>query len=225
MRNMIVAAGGSVDDLPDNLPSTLQKRLIETMGGNCPEGNLPSDICNAFGSCGGAQNVVFGEVSGEMATTAAGFAAYVTELVIPEGVTSFNLSKNGADGDIYFHEFENLKKLTLPASFNTNTYQILGYPEGVGTELFSKLEEIIISEGATAIGSGAFEHCEGCNITVYLPSTIETIDESAFQCYAADNYNAANNNLTIIINKPENSIAGAPWAAGYDNNATVIWTG
>lgn len=54
MRNMIVAAGGSVDDLPDNLPSTLRKRLIETMGGNCPEGNLPSDICNAFGSCGGS---------------------------------------------------------------------------------------------------------------------------------------------------------------------------
>lgn len=192
--------------------------ITEANGGTPSQGGLV-DAIDCFCACSGGQSVVLGDIPAKMETTAEGFAAYVTELVIPEGVTSFNLSKNGADGDIYFHEFENLKKLTLPASMTTLNYHCLGYPEGAGVELFSRLEEIVVSEGTTTITECAFEHCGRSGITVYLPSTIETIHEDAFGCCN----NNENDNVTIVINKPEGSVSGAPWT-NY-GHTTVIWRG
>lgn len=233
MRNMIVAAGGSVDDLPDNLPSTLQKRLIETMGGNCPEGNLPSDICNAFGSCGGAQNVVLGDIPSSMETTAEGFAAYVTELVIPEGVT--DLQRTYTDDINYtfvvFPDFKNLKKITLPASMTTVPSHLLCMDtwEVPYTDF-----EVVLSHGITKIGSSAFAYSELSKITIpdsvveiayaafecceklteiEIPSSVTTIDGAAFMDSAI---------AKIIIHKPENSIEGA---ADWGDGMEVIWTG
>lgn len=232
MRNMIVAAGGSVDDLPDNLPSTLRKRLIETMGGNCPEGNLPSDICNAFGSCGGgAQNVVYGEVSNaNIYARADSLAQYVTELVVPEGVTTmWKVSHN--DGQAAFVDFPNLKKLTLPASLmNNGSGNLLS-----DSDTFSPLKnlELVLAHGSTRIWGeafgwsslskisipdtltdiGAYAFYDSTLSEIELPSSVETIDAEAFM------YSALKK---ITIHKPENSIPGAPWGA---TNATVIWTG
>lgn len=239
MRNMIVAAGGSVDDLPDNLPSTLQKRLIETMGGECPEGNLPSDICNAFGSCGDAQNVVFGEVSGEMATTATAFASYITELVLPEGATSTkNSGGEGYDGIMGFDDFVNVRKITVPASLVENDDCILGDLHTTNTGgLASNADglEVVIAHGATKIAYEAF--CYGGRITkITIPNTVKTIEGYAIANTSiteitipasvetmAENALGENNSLArITVNKPENSIAGAPWGA---ENAEVIWTG
>ena len=231
MRNMIVAAGGSVDDLPDNLPSTLRKRLIETMGGNCPEGNLPSDICNAFGSCGGAQNVVFGEIPSTMETTAEGFAAYVTELVIPEGVTSLTRVSSDDYGYIAFPEFTNLKKITLPATMNLNTSSVFG--DSDSSYPYTGFE-IVLSEGITVIGWESLAFTAFSKITI--PNSLVTIAERAFaDCWAlkeielpsavtsiGDEAFSGTGLTKITIHKPENSIAGAPWGA---TNAEVIWTG
>lgn len=50
--------------------------------------------------------------------------------------------------------------------------------------------------------------------SVTLPSSIESIGNNVFAlCGSLE---------TITINKPENSISGAPWGA---TNATIVWTG
>ena len=232
MRNMIVAAGGSVDDLPDNLPSTLQKRLIETMGGNCPEGNLPSDICNAFGSCGGAQNVVFADGLTIFET----FNAAITEFVVPPSVTMMYTGYTEVEYDdednmeVYEHNTWNdcpkLRKVTSHIVMNAFEYS-------------EYIEEVVLTDGVTEINGGAFINCVSLN-KITIPNTVTKIGNLAFEgCASLREITIPSSvteipsgagrvfkdcaNLTkIIINKPENSITGAPWGA---TNATVIWTG
>ena len=60
------------------------------------------------------------------------------------------------------------------------------------------------------IRKGAFENCESLK-SIELPSTIEVIEEDAF-------YGCGD--IEIKINKPEGSVAGAPWRA---DDAKVIW--
>ena len=63
------------------------------------------------------------------------------------------------------------------------------------------------------IGSQVF--CECSKLTkIEIPNTIESIASSAF--------NSANNLGEIIINKPENSISGAPWGCPYGLRA-IKW--
>lgn len=232
MRNTIVAMGGSVEDLPDHLPSTLKKRLIETMGGDCPEGNLPSDLREAFAGCAG-QNVVLGDIPVKMETTAEGFAAYVTELVIPEGVTSLTLYDiTDSENPCAFPEFKNLKKITLPSSMNpVPAHLLIAYD--TWTALYTNLE-VVLSSGITAISDCAFSYAKLGKITI--PDTVVSIGSCAFECCdllkeieipssvtTIDSDAFLDAGLTkITVNAPENSIAGAPWGA---TNATVIWTG
>ncbi len=85
--------------------------------------------------------------------------------------------------------------------------------EEIGTYAFKdcdSLESIIIPEGLKFIRKGAFENCESLK-SIELPSTIEVIDEDAF-------YGCGD--IEIKINKPEGSVAGAPWRA---DDAKVIW--
>ena len=76
----------------------------------------------------------------------------------------------------------------------------------------SGLVNIKLNEGLICIEARAFR---GTNLeTITIPSTVTTIIDTAF---------TYNDKLTkIIINKPSNSITGAPWGA---TNATVNWTG
>lgn len=75
----------------------------------------------------------------------------------------------------------------------------------------SRLKKVIIHEGVTSVPNNMFSSCFDL-VSVHIPSTVETIGSMSFGYCAAE----------IVINKPENSISGAPWGA---ENATVIWTG
>lgn len=77
----------------------------------------------------------------------------------------------------------------------------------------SNLESINIPEGVTSIAQNAFAGYSVKKIEV--PSTVTSINAYAFSNI---------NNLTIIVHKPENSIAGAPWGAA-PSTVTVIWDG
>ena len=63
------------------------------------------------------------------------------------------------------------------------------------------------------IGSQVFYECSKLT-KIEIPNTIESIASSAF--------NSANNLGEIIINKPENSISGAPWGCPYGLRA-IKW--
>lgn len=176
MRNMIVAAGGSVDDLPNNLPSTLRKRLIETMGGNCPDGNLPSDICNAFGSCGGTQNVVFADGMSYLGISSNGFVERIAKLVIPEGITQFDTSgyyddsEEAAYGKQLYDAWKNLEKITLPRTVTQlRDYQFYEA---------ANLKEVVATDCLTSIGVGAF--CYSDVSTFVIPSSVVDIGQEAF---------------------------------------------
>lgn len=158
------------------------------------------------GGVGGAQNVVFADGITTMNTTLEGFAAHIVEIVVPEGVTTLEQSENGEGGTARFQMFPNLRKLTLPGSLGT--VPNLGASD---TNLWDCLKELVLTEGFTTIGFAQFEYYSLEKIEI--PSTMVEIGERAFD---------GNCMKTIIIHKPENSIAGAPWGA---TNATVIWTG
>lgn len=152
------------------------------------------------------QNVVFADGITTMNTTLEGFAAHIVEIVVPEGVTTLEQSENGEGGTARFQMFPNLRKLTLPGSLGT--VPNLGASD---TNLWDCLKELVLTEGFTTIGFAQFEYYSLEKIEI--PSTMVEIGERAFD---------GNCMKTIIIHKPENSIAGAPWGA---TNAEVIWTG
>lgn len=76
-----------------------------------------------------------------------------------------------------------------------------------------KLKYVDIEEGVTKIQKDAFRMHQGL-VEVNIPSSMVTMEDGVFYgCEGA---------FTININKPEGSIAGAPWGA---TNATVNWLG
>lgn len=110
----------------------------------------------------------------------------VTDLVIPEGVTS--ICGNA------FYGVEGIKSVTFPesvTSIGSDAFAFTGLetvtiPKGV-TEISSgtfqhcsKLESVIIPEGVTTIGNGAFNHTALRELT--LPSTITNMMQSFYSC-------------------------------------------
>lgn len=108
----------------------------------------------------------------------------------------------------------------------------------VGSDL-PALKKVEIGNGITAIPGAFFYLCT--NLTdVEIPDTVLTIGVSSFfgctslekiyipnsvtSIYSGspESFYACRSLRTITVNKPENSISGAPWGA---TNATVIWTG
>ena len=73
--------------------------------------------------------------------------------------------------------------------------------------------ELILPMGLKSIGYHSFEAHPNLTM-ITIPSSVETIDETSFDYCSAI--------TTITINKPQDSISGAPWGA---TNATVIWNG
>lgn len=85
----------------------------------------------------------------------------VTELVIPEGVTSIGRS---------FYGFKKLTKVTLPSTLKT-----------LGDQAFAncaKIKEMTLPEGLEIIGS-AFWSCEGIE-KIVLPSTVKELKSNTF---------------------------------------------
>ena len=84
------------------------------------------------------------------------------------------------------------------------------------SDLIDLIERHIVSldipDGVTKIGEFAFADCTRLK-NVTIPSSVTSIANNAF-----DNTFIR----TITINKPEDSISGAPWGASM---ATVVWTG
>lgn len=210
--------------------NTLGKWMLAASLGGGSEGGSGEEV---------KQNVVFGDIPSSIATTATAFASYITELIIPEGATSTKHSGGeGYDGIMGFDDFVNVRKITVPASLVENDDCILGdlhTTNAGGLASNTAGLEVVIADGATKIAYEAF--CYGGRITkITIPNTVKTIENYAISNTSiteiaiptsvetmAENALGENNNLTkITVNKPENSIAGAPWGA---TNATVVWTG
>ena len=110
---------------------------------------------------------------------------------------------------------------------------VLGYTD---FPALSNIYSIDIPSGVTIIGLRAFVSCSGLR-SVSLPNTLLTIGQSAFASCSNLRTITVPGSVTeiveraftgctrlteIVINKPENSLSGAPWDAP---NAAVIWTG
>ena len=100
----------------------------------------------------------------------------------------------------------------------------------------SNLRYISIGIGVQTIPISCFASC-GNLVTVYIGKNVETISDNAFAgCSSLQSITIPDNVIqigssafngcfgltSITVNKPENSISGAPWGA---SNATVVWTG
>ena len=173
-----------------------------------------------FGNCTSLESV---DMSG-CPTTSTGngtfyYCTSLTEVKLPAGLT-----KIGSDA---FKGCTSLSKLDIPSGVTTigddafngcTSLSELELPSGVtsiGNNAFNRtaFTKFVVPESVTSIGMGTFAYCSNLQ-EIEIPSGVTSINSLAF---------AGCTNLTkITINKPENSISGAPWGA---TNATVIWTG
>ena len=236
-------AAVSDDSIAPPEPQTREECFLAAMSGNY-EGNLPEPATRkqAFMKAAAekvgepvVQNVVFGDVGETMDTTEEGFLSYITELVIPEGVTNLTSTVYNGDGYDIFIGLTNLKKIMLPSSMTTVPMQVLGYSCGGTTPLNRTLKEIVVSEGTTKLANYAFEEMFAVE-SITLPQSLTEIGTGAFSCMKElktinipsgissipDNSFSDCPDITITINKPEGSIEGAPWGA---TNAEIIWNG
>lgn len=131
-------------------------------------------------------------------------------------------------GQTMFIHNSNLVSVELPSSLTYLGYGCFAYctalPEivlpdnmqNISEECFAgcaALETETLPANVTTISKWAFQNCTSLT-AIDIPNTIETIDDNAFT--------GATSLVSITIDKPENSVSGAPWGA---TNATITWTG
>lgn len=140
---------------------------------------------------------------------------------IPDSVTSI--------GQSIFYNCTSLATVKLPSNI-----------KDVNVSMFclcSSLASVTIPDTVAVIQMSAFSNCTSLPSTMILPKDLKRIGGYAFdscnqltrvdiQSNIIEIYDRAfyrcNSLTSITINKPENSISGAPWGA---TNATINWTG
>ena len=129
------------------------------------------------------------------------YCGCLMELKLPDNVQSIGNSALSSTLLSFIDIPKNVKQ--LPSGFMYNS---------------PRITEINIHNEVTTINSDAFgNNVYNINYTltdVTIPSSVETIGNNVFT--------RCTNLTTITINKPQDSISGAPWGA---TNATVVWNG
>ena len=145
-----------------------------------------------------------------------------------------------------FNSCTSLKNITLPESLisisgfqDCKSLEHINIPSNVtyiGETAFSgcsALKEINLPNSVTSINYRSFDSCTSLT-TVTIPSLItyipaafincsslkEVIIPSSVESITSDAFYGCSALTDIYINKPENSISGAPW---YADNATIHW--
>ena len=144
----------------------------------------------------------------------------LNSITIPYGVTSI--------GNTAFWGCTNLNSVTIPCSVtsikggtfadcaNLNSITIPCGVTSIENNTFSgctNLNSIIIPCSVTSIKFNAFSRCTNLN-SITIPCSVTNIENNTFS--------GCTNITEIKVNKPQDSIPGAPWGA---TNAQVIWTG
>ena len=142
----------------------------------------------------------------------------LTSITIPDSITSI--------GNCALSACNNITSITIPDSVMS-----------IGTDAFkscTNLNSVKIGNGVMEIKNNAFAYCESLR-SITIPNSVTTLGSSLFyNCKQLttvrigngitnmDNavFNSARSVKHIYIDKPENSISGAPWGA---SNATVHW--
>ena len=165
----------------------------------------------------------------------------IEEIIIPDGVTDI--------GQEAFSNCLKLNKVVLPNTLKNigsnafsgcSSLQEIFVPDSIttlSTGVFSyclRLTSVNLPDDLEYIPDGTFNGCQYLT-SITLPSHITSIGAMAFNSAiklkeitipssvtSIGNYAFADVSGQIIINKPENSIEGAPWGAKY---ATIVWTG
>ena len=118
-------------------------------------------------------------------------------LVIPSGVTEI--------GNDAFERNDYLRTITISSTVTR-----------IGNYAFyscGNVNSLSIQNGVKEIGKLAFASMSGIR-TLNIPSSVLSIGERAF---------SGCRNLTITINKAQDSISGSPW--GANNTCTITWNG
>lgn len=141
-----------------------------------------------------------------------------TDLIIPEGTTAVRASA--------CNYWNNLTSISIPSTVTSIGSQAFSYCSGITS--------LNLAEGLTSIGNGAFRNNTSLT-NIVIPNTCSSIQQQAFYYNQALEtvrigngiLNIGNScfggcpNLTdIYIDKPEDSVSGAPWGA---SNATIHW--
>ena len=134
---------------------------------------------------------------------------------IAQAITDAGGTVGSDDGLV--HLASDISTIPIHGSGNVTEWNPNGDPDWDSNwTILTCLTSIEIPEGAESLKMNNFPSYGTPNLrTIILPSTVTSIDVSTFVQLSAQ--------LTeIIINKPQDSISGAPWGA---MNATVTWTG
>ena len=129
---------------------------------------------------------------------------YTVSEVIFEEPSSVKIIGDYTHSNSGFSNWKALRKITLP---NSVTKLESGFNH------CQSLSEITLSSALTTLPMMCFYNCKSLP-SITIPSSITSF---GYNCFGG-----CDNLTTIIINKPQDSITGAPWGAP---NATVIWNG
>ena len=156
---------------------------------------------STFSGNSSLNTVVLGKNIVEIGEKAFAWCINLTEIDLPEKLSTLNFASFGWTG---------LKKIVTPPSL-----------EYISDSAFNntEIEHIVISEGCRGIGYRAF-YC-GDSITerhIYLPSTILSIEYSAFNVYSGKNIIHSPINSSIIAFC---SATNAEWVLDLENPKTI----